>query len=100
MLAMLGAEKRVEPDALTVSPDYYAPGYECPNEKSSAAIKRLARTEGVLLDPVYSGKGFAGMLDQIRKGRIPQGSRVVYWHTGGATALFAEREIIGDLAEK
>ncbi len=97
MLAMLGAEKRVEPDALTVSPDYYAPGYECPNEKSSAAIKRLARTEGVLLDPVYSGKGFAGMLDYIEKGLVKQGETVVFLHTGGATALFAEPEIVGDL---
>lgn len=97
MLAMLGAEERVDPEALTISGDYYAPGYECPNERSSAAIKRLARTEGILLDPVYSGKGFAGLLDHIEKGIIKKGETVVFLHTGGATALFAEPEIVGDL---
>ncbi len=99
-LELLKASERVAPKDLWVERDYYAPGYEIPNEAGNEAIRLLARTEGILLDTVYSGKGFAGMLDQIRKGRIPQGSRVVYWHTGGATALFAEREIIGDLAEK
>ena len=99
-LELLKASERVAPKDLWVERDYYAPGYEIPNEAGNKAIRLLARTEGILLDTVYSGKGFAGMLDQICKGRIPQGSRVVYWHTGGATALFAEREIIGDLAEK
>ena len=50
-------------------------------------------------DPVYSGKAFHGMLDEIRKGIIPQGSTVVYLHTGGTVALFSEPEIIGDLNE-
>lgn len=99
-LELLGAGERVSPGDLWVERGYYAPGYEIPNEAGNEAVRLLARTEGILLDTVYSGKGFAGMLDQIRTGRIPQGSRVVYWHTGGATALFAEREIIGDLAEK
>lgn len=97
MLAMIGADKRVSPEDLTLTEDYYAPGYECPNELSTAAIKRLARTEGILLDPVYSGKGFAGMLDYIAKGIIRKGETVVFLHTGGATALFAEPEIVGDL---
>jgi len=97
-LALLGAEERVEPCDLTVLRDYYAPGYEVPNRVGNDAVRLLARTEGILLDPVYSGKGFGGMLDRIRTGSIPQGSRVVYWHTGGATALFAERDIVGDLA--
>ena len=80
--------------------DYYAPGYEIPNEAGNGAVRLLARTEGILLDPVYSGKAFGGMVDQIRRGRIPQGSTVVFWHTGGATALFAEGEIVGDLAQR
>lgn len=42
-------------------------------------------------------KAFAGMLDYIRSGRVAQGSNVVFWHTGGATALFAEKEILGDI---
>ena len=96
-LALLGAEERVAPGDLGVERGYYAPGYEVPNRTGSDAIRLLARTEGILLDPVYSGKGFGGMLDQIRTGSIPQGSRVVYWHTGGATALFAEAAMVGDV---
>ena len=52
------------------------------------------------LDPVYSGKAFHGMMEEIRKRNVPQGSTVVFLHTGGATALFAEPEIIGDLSEE
>ena len=63
-------------------------------------IRLLARTEGIFLDPVYSGKAFHGMMEEIRKGNVPQGSTVVFLHTGGATALFAEPEIIGDLSEE
>ena len=99
-LALLGAEERVEAEALAVARDYYAPGYEIPNEAGNGAVRLLARTEGILLDPVYSCKAFGGMVDQIRRGRIPLGSTVVFWHTGGATALFAEGEIVGDLAQR
>lgn len=97
-LALLGAEERAGAADFAVLRDYYLPGYEVPNRVGNDAIRLLARTEGILLDPVYSGKGFGGMLDLIRTGRIPQGSRVVYWHTGGATALFAEQAIVGDVA--
>ncbi len=75
---------------------YYSPGYEMPNDAASEAIRLLARSEGILTDPVYTGKAFAGMLDYIRKGRVPQGSTIVFWHTGGNTALFSEHEILGD----
>ena len=64
------------------------------------AIRLLARTEGLLVDPVYTGKAFAGLLDHVRTGKVPQGSTVVFWHTGGATALFAEKEILGDLSQE
>lgn len=98
-LALLGAEERVDAGGLRVSRDYYAPGYEQPNPTGNEAVRLLARTEGILLDTVYSGKAFGGLLAEIRSGRIPRGSRVVFWHTGGATALFAEGEIVGDVAE-
>ena len=77
--------------------NYYLPGYEIPNEGASKAIKLLASEEGLFIDPVYTGKAFAGMLDYIRTGKVPSGSTVVFWHTGGATALFAEKEILGEL---
>ena len=59
----------------------------------------LARSEGLFTDPVYSGKGFHGLMEYIRDGRVPQGSTVVFLHTGGATALFSEAEIVGDLTD-
>lgn len=96
-LIYLGSNKTVSVDDLYFDQGYYAPGYEIPNEGSSNAIKYLARKEGILLDPVYTGKAFAGMLDYIRTEKIPQGSNVVFWHTGGVTAMFAEKEIVGDI---
>lgn len=80
-----------------IDPNYYQPGYEIPNEEASKAICLLAKKEGLLIDPVYTGKAFAGMLDYIRTGKVKQGSNVVFLHTGGATALFAEKEILGNL---
>ncbi len=96
-LAYLGSKKTVSVEDLHFDQNYYAPGYEIPNQGATDAIKLLARTEGILLDPVYTGKGFAGMLDYIRTGKVPQGSTVIYWHTGGETALFAEKAIVGDI---
>ena len=84
-------------DDLHMDTGYYAPGYEQPNEAASEAIRLLARTEGLFVDPVYTGKALAGLIDYVRSGRVPQGSNVVFWHTGGATALFAEHEILGKL---
>lgn len=97
-LEHLGLSTRV--DAFTdlcTDLNYYAPGYEQPNEASTNAIKYLAEMEGLLVDPVYTGKAFAGLLDYIRSGQIPSNSNVVFWHTGGATALFAEKEILGKI---
>ena len=59
----------------------------------------MAREEGLMLDPVYTGKAFAGLLDWIEQGKVKPGSTVVFWHTGGVTALFADREIAGPLGE-
>ena len=73
------------------------PDYEVPSEEGSEAIKLLARREGILVDPVYTRKAFAGMLADIRSGAVPQGSDILFLHTGGTTALFAEREILGDI---
>lgn len=96
-LESIGAEMKVDVENIHTDLGYYAPGYEIPNDGTLDAIRLLARTEGLLVDPVYTGKAFYGMLDHIRTGKVPQGSTVVFWHTGGATALFAEKEILGDL---
>ena len=88
VLADLRSGLHVDRDAdLHMDMNYYAPGYEQPNEKASEAIKMLARLEGLFVDPVYTGKALAGLIDHIRTDKVEQGSNVVFWHTGGATAL-------------
>ncbi len=98
VLQDLGSDARVDKDAdLHMDTNYYAPGYEQPNEKASEAIKMLARLEGLFVDPVYTGKALAGLIDHIRLGKVEKGSTVVFWHTGGATALFAEQSMLGEI---
>lgn len=77
--------------------NYFGEGYELPTEAASDAIKKLARTEGILIDPVYTGKAFSALISYVKSEKVEKGSTVVFWHTGGATALFAEKEIIGNL---
>ncbi|MGQ0564468.1 MAG: D-cysteine desulfhydrase [Gemmobacter sp.] len=67
--------------------DYVGPGYGIPAASTLEAIDLFARAEGILLDPVYSGKGAAGLIDLIRKGFFTAGQRVVFLHTGGAIGL-------------
>ena len=62
------------------------------------AIRRLAGAEGILVDPVYTGKALSGLIGYVESGKVPQGSTVIFWHTGGATALFAEMEMVGNVA--
>lgn len=96
-LALMGIDPLVTAEDFCPDDNYYAPGYECPNEATTAAIKLLAKNEGVLVDPVYSGKAFSALLDHIKTGKIEPGSKVVFVHTGGATVFFAEKEILGDI---
>ncbi len=69
--------------------DYVGSGYGVPTEAMNEAVLLLARTEGLLFDPVYSGKAMAGMIDLIRKGDFGAASNIVFLHTGGSAALFA-----------
>jgi L-cysteate sulfo-lyase len=59
----------------------------------SEAVKMLAQYEGILLDPVYSGKGFSGLIDLIRKGHFKKGENVVFLHTGGSISLFGYPQV-------
>ena len=68
--------------------DYVGPGYGMPTQGMIDAVKLLAQTEGLLFDPVYSGKGLDGLIDQIRKGYFEGMDNVVFLHTGGSAALF------------
>jgi len=75
-------------DAIVVRHDYIGPGYGILSDAGKEAILLMARTEGILLDPVYTGKAMAGLIDLIRKGEIGSREKILFWHTGGMPALF------------
>jgi L-cysteate sulfo-lyase len=75
--------------------DYVGGGYGVPTPGMVEAVTLLAQTEGILLDPVYSGKGMAGLIDLIRKGRFAKDQNVVFLHTGGSVALFGYPDVFG-----
>lgn len=68
---------------------HVGPGYAIPNPEDTPYIRELARTEGILLDPVYTGKAWAGMLRLLKEGHFPGDGPLAFVHTGGAAALFA-----------
>lgn len=84
----LGCPDVVKRDDVVANTDYVGEGYGIPSPGGIKAIEMFARLEGILLDPVYSGKGAAGMIDLIRKGSFKKGERIVFIHTGGSAALF------------
>jgi len=75
-------------ESVVANCDYVGDGYGIPTEGMAKAVQMLAQEEGILLDPVYSGKAMAGMIDLIRKGVIGKDQTVVFLHTGGAVGLF------------
>ena len=84
----------VPKDAVEVRDEYVGPGYSLPTEGMIEAVRLLAREEGVLIDPVYTGKAMAGLIDMIRQGRWSKGERVLFLHTGGAMSLFAYQDTL------
>ncbi|SNT30923.1 D-cysteine desulfhydrase [Antarctobacter heliothermus] len=83
----LGCPGVVSREDVIANTDYVGPGYGIPAESTLEAIDIFARTEAILLDPVYSAKGAAGLIDLIRKGNFKSHERVVFLHTGGAIGL-------------
>ena len=69
---------------------YIGPGYGLPSRAGQEALHLLARSEAILLDPVYSAKAMAALIADVRAGRYPHGSSVVFIHTGGVPAIFAD----------
>ncbi|KNC09728.1 cysteine desulfhydrase [Klebsiella sp. RIT-PI-d] len=69
--------------------DYFAPGYGIPSDEGQEAVQLLAKLEGILLDPVYTGKAMAGLIDGITRQRFKDDGPILFIHTGGAPALFA-----------
>lgn len=93
----LGLDIRLEPDSLVNTNAYIGERYGVPTQECLEAIKLVARTEGIFLDPVYTGKAMAGLIDHVRKGEPTKGGDVIFLHTGGNPALFAYAESFGDL---
>ena len=86
--AKLGLDGLVRPEHVEANCDYVGAGYGIPGADTLDAIRLTARTEGILLDPVYSGKAMAGLVDLCRRGAFTKGETIVFLHTGGSAALF------------
>jgi len=88
---LIGKPIELTPAEILVNADYCAPGYGVLTEREREAIQLFARYEGLLLDPVYTGRAAAGLIDLIRRGFFKKEDTVLFWHTGGQPALFAEK---------
>jgi D-cysteine desulfhydrase family pyridoxal phosphate-dependent enzyme len=88
----LGDEFNIEPDAVRVDDGYLGDGYAKVGNLEREAIRDFAQQEGILLDPVYTGRAAGGLMSLIRRGEIEGHERVLFWHTGGTPALFVYGE--------
>ncbi len=84
----LDIKENIKREDIVCFDEYVGDGYSIPTDSMVEAVKLFARTEGILLDPVYSGKTAAGLIDLIRKGHFPKDSNILFLHTGGSPALY------------
>ena len=87
--AYIGSDVRLTKNDITVVRGYMGEGYGVVGDFEREAIRLIARCEGIILNPVYAGRAFGALVDLIRKGVLKRGETVLFWHTGGAPALFA-----------
>lgn len=92
---LLGSRAPVPREAVVALDEWVGPGYSLPTDAMVEAVRLLARLEGVLLDPVYTGKAMAGLIDLIGRGEFRRGQQVLFLHTGGAPALYAYPAVLG-----
>ncbi len=90
----LGIENQVKREDVVVYDEYVGEGYSLPTQGMVEAVQLLARTESILIDPVYTGKTMAGMIDLIRKNNFKKNDNILFVHTGGSPALYAYEDII------
>jgi L-cysteate sulfo-lyase len=93
--AYMGLTGELSRNSVQANCDYVGGGYGIPTPGMVEAVALVAKTEGILLDPVYSGKGMAGLIDLIRKGHFAKDQNVVFLHTGGSVALFGYPDVFG-----
>ena len=86
--ALLGVDTEISAEDYHLR-DMSGPGYAIPSEEGNAAIALLAKKEGLFLDPVYTGKAFAGLLKMAEEGSFQSTDNVLFLHSGGAGGLFA-----------
>ncbi|MGB9861251.1 MAG: 1-aminocyclopropane-1-carboxylate deaminase/D-cysteine desulfhydrase [Candidatus Bipolaricaulaceae bacterium] len=91
-LRFLELDLKIPGGLIEVYDEYVGPGYALPTPGMKEAVELLARMEGILLDPVYTGKAMAGLLDLVRRRTFGKGETVVFLHTGGVPALFADTQ--------
>jgi L-cysteate sulfo-lyase len=89
-MGVLGIVRR---EHIVANSDYVGPGYGLPTQGMREAVKLVAQMEGILLDPVYTGKGMDGLIDLVRKGFFAKDSNVVFLHTGGSAGLFGYPDV-------
>jgi D-cysteine desulfhydrase family pyridoxal phosphate-dependent enzyme len=89
LITLLGLDWRPHPDDIVVTDEYVGERYGVPTPACLDAMRLAARTEGILLDPVYTGKAMAGLIDLVRRGQFAADQTVIFWHTGGQPAIFA-----------
>ena len=85
----VGIREHIPTEAVVSFGEYWRPKYSVPNKKMVEAVNLVAKTEGILLDPVYTGKAMAGLIDLCRKGYFRKGENVLFVHTGGSPGLYA-----------
>ena len=86
--AHVGIKGTIPREAVQCFEEYVGPGYSLPTPEMVKTVKLVAQTEGILLDPVYTGKAMAGMLDLVQKGFFKMGQNILFVHTGGSPALY------------
>lgn len=84
----VGVNSEIPRNAVNCFGDYVGPGYSLPTPEMAEAVKLVARAEGILLDPVYTGKAMAGLIDLVRQGYFKKESNILFVHTGGSPALY------------
>ena len=90
----VGVAAEITKDMIQVTDEYVGPGYSVPSDEMVEAVQLLARTEGILLDPVYTGKVMAGLIGMVRKGKFKKEDNILFLHTGGSPALYAYEETV------
>jgi L-cysteate sulfo-lyase len=89
---LIGEEPNATPDDVIIDYSYYGKAYGVPTPECIEAIKLVARAEGILLDPTYTGKTMAGLIDMIQNGRFGKDENIVFMHTGGYPGIFPHGE--------